>query len=164
MSQEKRAKVLARLDELQVSYELLEHPAAFTVEDMNQLGISDRGLVCKNLFLRDDKGKKHFLVTAPKDKPVDLDQVRRQLGSSRLGFASAERLDRFLGLVQGEVSPFGLLNDLEAKVEMVFDESLQGQDRLGVHPNDNTATVWISFDELRRVIEANGNRIRLIQI
>ena len=161
---EQREKVCAKLESLKIKYELLEHPEAFTIEDMDRFGVSALGDVCKNLFLRDAKGKRHFLVTMPKDKACSIAKIQEELGASRLSFASAERLKKYLSLNQGEVTPLGIINDSEAHVEVVFDRDLKGNTRLGVHPNDNTATVWLSFDDIVRFVEENGNKIRMITI
>ena len=142
-----RSAALARLDALGVAYELTEHPAVFTIDEMEQLGLTGGGTVCKNLFLRDAKGRRHFLVVIPGDCRADLKSIETQLGSTRLSFASAERLQRYLGLIGGEVTPLGIINDPDAAVEVVFDRSLEGNPRVGVHPNDNTATVWLAFDD-----------------
>ena len=161
---EQRERVCAKLESLNIRYELLEHPAAYTVEDIDTYGVSDHGDVCKNLFLRDAKGKRHFLVTMPKDKACDIAKIQEQLGTSRLSFGSAERLWKYLSLHQGEVTPLGIINDNDAHVEVVFDRELSGKTRLGVHPNDNTATVWLSFDDIVRFVRENGNDICLITI
>lgn len=157
-------KVFEKLNELNVKYEVMNHPAVFTIEDMDSLNITEQGDVCKNLFLRDEKGKRHFLVVLDKDKKADLKSIQKQLGSTRLSFASAERLHKYLKLQKGEVTPLGVINDEECAVEVVFDNDLIGKTRLGVHPNDNTATVWISFEDLKKVIEQNGNKIKYLTI
>ena len=108
--------VFNKLNELGISYEVDEHQAAFTIEDIDKLGIFDKGVGCKNLFLRDGSGKRHFLLVAPEHKAVDLKSVKEQIGSSRLSFGSAERLDRCLKLTQGSVSPFCVLNDKDCLV------------------------------------------------
>ncbi len=159
-----REQVLAQLDAMGIPYTLEEHPAVFTIEEMEKLGINQRGEVCKNLFLRDQKGKRHFLVVLPGEKRADLEALHQQLGSSKLGFASAQRLERFLGLHQGEVTPMGVLNDHEHAVEVVFDRQLAQFPLLGVHPNDNTATLWMTFDNIRRVVEQNGNSIQYVTL
>ncbi|MCC9296281.1 prolyl-tRNA synthetase associated domain-containing protein [Clostridium sp. WLY-B-L2] len=157
-------KVFEKLNELNIKYEVTNHPAVFTIEEMDDLGITDKGDVCKNLFLRDEKGKRHFLVVLDKDKKADLKSLQKQLGSTRLSFASAERLDKYLKLKKGEVTPLGVINDINASVEVVFDKILIGKDKLGVHPNDNTATVWISFEDLKKLIEQNQNNIKYVTI
>jgi len=156
--------VLQRLDELNIDYSVVYHKAVFTIDEMDALGISKNGDVVKNLFLRDAKGKRHFLVVMGKDKKADLENIRNQLESTPLSFGSEERLDKYLKLSKGAVSPFGLLNDEACHVEVFFDKDLIGKEKLGVHPNANTATVWISFDNLKRVIEGMGHRIKLIEI
>lgn len=157
-------KVFEKLKELNIKYEVMDHPAVFTIEEMDALNITEQGDVCKNLFLRDEKGKRHFLVVLDKDKKADLKDIQKQLGSTRLSFASAERLDKYLKLQKGEVTPLGVINDEEGSVEVVFDNDLIGKTKLGVHPNDNTATVWISFEDLKKVIDHNGNKIKYLNI
>ena len=113
-----REKVFARLEELGIPCEVTEHPAVFTIDEMDSLGITAKGEVCKNLFLRDAKGKRHFLVVVPGETRADLRALAEQLESSKLSFASAERLEKYLGLRQGEVTPLGVLNDADAAVEL----------------------------------------------
>lgn len=159
-----KQQVYDKLDELGITYEVDEHPAAFTIEEVDRLGIFDKGTGCKNLFLRDGSGKRHFLLVAPEHKEVDLKSVREQIGSSRLSFGSAERLERCLKLTQGSVSPFGILNDSECNVELIFDRDLIGDEKVGFHPNINTATVWLKFEDLLKVIEDNGNNVMYVNI
>ncbi len=159
-----KKEVYNKLDSLGIKYCITEHEPMFTIEQMDKEGISNYGYLCKNLFLRDDNGKRHFLVVFYKDKVADLKDIRAQIGSSRLGFASEERLKKYLGLGHGQVTPLGVLNDTEHKVEVVFDKDLIGKENVGVHPNDNTATIWLSFDDIKRVIELNGNSIKFIEI
>ena len=157
-------KVFKRLNELNIKYEVMDHPAVYTIEEMDDLGITAKGDVCKNLFLRDEKGKRHFLVVLEKDKKADLKDIQKQLDSSKLSFASAERLDKYLKLEKGEVTPLGVINDVNAAVEVVFDKDLMEKNRLGVHPNTNTATVWIGFEDLKKLVEENGNEIKYLDI
>ena len=151
------------LEEKGITFEKLEHQAVYTMEDMDKAGITARGTVCKNLFLRDAKGKNHFLVTVPEEKRVDLKILAERIGSTKLSFASADRLAKYLGVEQGCVSPFGVLNDESGSVTVVFDQDLLFKGAVGVHPNDNTATVWLDFESLRRVIEEHGNEIMLVK-
>lgn len=160
----RRQKVLEALNSQGIVWEMSEHPAVFTIEEMEHLHICEQGEVCKNLFLRDAKGRRHFLVSIQKDKKVDLSTLSGQLDSTKLSFASADRLEKYLGLSKGEVSPLGILNDREATVEVVLDSDLKGCMRLGVHPNENTATVWLAFEDLVRLIENNGNSVKILKI
>jgi Ala-tRNA(Pro) deacylase len=159
-----KEKVYQKLDELGINYEAMDHPAVYTMEEMDELGITSKGEVCKNLFLRDEKGRRHFLVVLQKDKTVDLKNIQGQIGSTRLSFGSEKRLDKYLKLEKGGVSPLGVINDEDASVEVVFDKDLMNKERLGVHPNTNTATVWISFKDLKSLIEKNGNDIMYVKI
>ena len=145
------------LEDHGIPFELVEHPPVYTIEEMEQYSVTDQGDVVKNLFLRDYKGKKHFLVCLQKDKKADLKNIREQLGSTPLSFASEERLMKYLGLTKGAVTPFGILNDENREVTVVFDKDLTSSERLGVHPNDNTATVFLSFASLKKLIEEHGN-------
>lgn len=159
-----RDKVFALLNSLSIEYTVSNHSAAFTIEDIDNLNLSQYGHVCKNLFLRDAKGHRHFLVVVYKDKQVDLQKLQDHLGCSRLGFASEERLKKYLQLSKGEVSPLGILNDDDLHVEVVVDNDLIRMEPLGFHPNDNTATVWITFNDLKRVIEHCGNIIHFVSV
>lgn len=157
-------KVFAILNALNIEYQIINHQAVFTVEDMVKLNIAQYGDVCKNLFLSDAKGKRHFLVVLDKDKKADLKSIQKQLGCTRLSFVSAEKLFKYLHLQNGEVTPLGIINDPDAFVEVVLDNDLAGKNKLGFHPNDNTATIWISFDALKKIIEQNGNMMHFITI
>jgi Ala-tRNA(Pro) deacylase len=161
---DKQQKVFEKLEELKIKYEVVNHPAVYTIEEIDNLGISKQHNVCKNLFLRDYKGRRHFLVILHKDKQADLKKMREQLGTTGLGFASEERLEKYLQLSKGAVTPFGIINDTNCAVEVVFDKDIVGMQNLGFHPNENTATVWISFDDIKKVIEQNGNRIIYVTV
>lgn len=157
-------KVLHCLDEMNIQYEVMYHPAVFTMDEMNTLGIFTKGVVPKNLFLRDAKGHRHFLITLAGHKKVDMISLQNIIGSSRLSFASDERLHKYLGLSKGMVSPLGVLNDDETSVEVFFDSELKDLTVVGVHPNDNTATVWLSFNDLYNVVSEHGNTVTIIDI
>lgn len=161
---EEKTRVLEKLDELGIAYEVDVHEAVYTIEAMVALGLDRKGEVVKNLFLRDAKGKRHFLVVLPGGKQGDLKAIRDRLGTTALSFGSEDRLMRCLKLTKGAVSPLGVLNDAEHAVEVVIDRALEGAERLGVHPNDNTATVWISYEGLRKVIGHCGNAMHFITL
>ena len=155
-------EVLDRLNELGINYELDEHEAVFTIEAIIALGLNKRGMIPVNLFLRDASGKRHFLVIHDGEKQSDLKKLREEIGCSRLSFGSEERLMKHLGLTKGSVSPFGLINNTNHDVELVIDESIKGQKILGFHPNINTATVWISYDDFMRFVKACGNPVKFV--
>ncbi len=155
-------ELYAYLDGMGISYEVEEHAPVFTIDEMRELGI--KGSVCKNLFLRDAKGRQHFLVVLPGDRQADLGALAAALGSSKLSFASEERLMKHLGLTKGSVTPFAVIQDPDHTVQVLLDESLTGMDRLGVHPLVNTATLWISGADLLRFVCSCGNPVKIVSI
>ncbi len=159
-----KQKVLNYLAEQNIPYEITEHEAVYTMEDMERLGLYELGTVCKNLFVRDAKGKKHFLITVDNDTKINLKELGIALDAGKLSFASAERLEKYLGVSAGCVSPFGLLNDTEHQVTLVLDEKLVGNPRLGVHPNEHSATLWISYDNLVSALSALGNSVVTLKL
>lgn len=157
-------KVIEKLDELKIAYELMHHKAVYTIEEMDEAVPVNNESIVKNLFLRDEKGRTHFLVVLSKYKKADLKSIRSQLGCSALSFASEERLFQHLGLTKGAVTPLGILNDEVRAVIVVFDKDLVDKEKVGIHPNDNTATVFLSYADLKRVIEQHGNEICFVEI
>ena len=160
---EKRSIVFEALEALGVPYEVWEHPAVYTIEEMDALHLTDPSVVVKNLFLRDAKGKQHFLVVLQKDKQADLRALGEHLGV-KLSFASEERLMKYLGLEKGAVTPFGILNDTERAVEVLLDADLECMPLIGVHPNENTATVVLKPADLVRIIERHGNPVEYMKV
>ena len=159
-----REKILSRLDELNIKYELTEHKALFSMDEYDEAGINDNDEICKNLFLRDYKGNRHMLVVLRGSKNADLVLIRGEINSSRLSFASDERMKKHLNVTTGSVSPLGIINDENDAVEVYFDRDLKDAERLGFHPNDNTATVFMSFADINRYIESTGHRVGFINV
>lgn len=151
------------LEKENISYSKKEHPAVYTMDDMVKEGLLDEGVLCKNLFLRDQRGKNHFLVTTVGDKKINLKELAKRVDSKPFSFASEERLDKYLHLKKGSVSPLGLLNDDSNTVTFILDTDLKGED-LGIHPNDNTATIWITYDELKDLVQKHGSPIVELEI
>lgn len=157
-----REKVFARLRRLGIDYDITEHPIVHTIEEMRKLGICDKGTVCKNLFLRDQKGNRHFLVILDNSREIVIQSMRDLIHSTRLSFGSDERLLRCMNLKPGAVGPFGLMNDKDNRVEVVIDAHLEGNQRLGFHPNDNTATIWISYEDLMKYMRDTAHQIFML--
>lgn len=157
-------KVYDLLEDLSIPFEVIEHEAALTVEDMeNSLPDTD-AQICKNLFLRNQKGKKHYLVVMPKEKAFDMKKFQSSQGLGKLSFASERRLLKYLGVESGSVSPFGLINDTESHVILFVDEDLKEYDTIGVHPNVNTATVIISEPDFEKYIKSLDNKVNWIKL
>ncbi len=156
--------VFAALNGMGISYRAVEHPAIFTVEEMELEHVDDGEEIPKNLFLKDEKGKRHFVVALKKHKTADLKELREKLNTRPLSFASEERLMRYMGLTKGSVSVFGVLNDTERAVEVVIDEELRGCKSIGFHANRNTCTVFLSMEDAEKVLRAHGNSVTYINI
>ena len=161
---DKSGVVYEKFEELGIEYERVDHPAVYTMEEMDSLGIFNKGVVGKNLFLRDNKGHRHFLVFVFGDKHTNLSAIESELGIKHVSFGSAERLDKYLGLTKGSVSPLGVINDTTSSVEFIIDKEFSDYPCVGVHPNQNTSTVWLTFEDLMKVIRENGNKIDFIKI
>lgn len=159
-------EVLKKLDELGINYELAKHAPVYTIEDMNNLdpNIFKGAEICKNLFLRDQKGKRHLLVVLCSEKQADLNAIQEQAFASRLSFASSERLAKHLKLEPGHVSPLGLINDEAGNVEVLFDKDLKNKGLVAVHPNTNEASVLLGFKELEKFVKSTGHDIEYIKI
>lgn len=156
--------VLVRLDQSGISYKLVEHEPVYTIEDMLRLKLDEHGEIPKNLFLRNGNGKQHYLVIVREDKTVNLKALRETIGSTALSFASEERLMEHLGLLKGSVTPFGVLNNSACDVAVFVDRDLAGQASLGFHPNQNTATVFLPFAAVERIVKEHGNPVDYINI
>lgn len=151
------------LKEHDVSFTATEHEAVFSMEALISTEIPHPEADAKNLFIRDDKKRNYYLITVRGNKRVNLKEFRRTHGLRNLSFASAEDLQDLLGLAPGSVSPFGLLNDTNHKVQFYLDEAF-ADGLIGIHPNDNTATVLLKTDDLIRVIEAEGHPVHIVKI
>ena len=152
------------LEANQVEYERHDHEAVFTVEESKKLSPELEGASTKNLFLRDKKGSRHFLVTVPEDKQVDLKALSGKLDCSRLSFASPERLKTHLGIEPGSVSLLALANDHEKKVEAFVDQDIWQAEAILCHPLVNTSTLVIPREDMRQFLEKTGHGVKLIEV
>ena len=146
-----------------MQYEVTEHKAVFNMEELDCVELPYPGWDAKNLFVRDDKKRNYYLITVKGDKRVDLKEFRKRHGLRALSYASADDLLSILGLSPGSVTPLGLLNDMEHRVHFYMDAEFTGN-KIGVHPNDNTATVWMQADELMRLIREHGNQAEFVEV
>lgn len=153
------------LKETGVWHEITEHPAVFNMEELNAVALPYPDADAKNLFVRDDKRRSYYLITVKGDKRVDLKAFRKQFGTKPLTFVKPEELADILGLIPGAVSPFGLLNDAERKVAFYLDDGFcQGAGLIGVHPNDNTATVWLKTEDLVQILREHGSPVHIVTL
>jgi Ala-tRNA(Pro) deacylase len=156
--------VRARLDALRIAYERHEHPPVATVEAAEKYWSGIEATHCKNLFLRNQKGNRHYLVILEHQKKADLRRVADQIGDGKLSFGSPERLMMHLGLTPGSVSPFGLIHDATHTVRVVLDRDLKSADRLSFHPNINTVTFVVSAADFTRFLESCGNVVQHVTV
>lgn len=152
------------LDELAISYEYNEHPPLATINEAVIYWKDYNSGRCKNIFFRNHKGNRHYLVILEHLRLLDIHDLEKRLRQGKLSFASDERLKKRLGLEPGSVSPFGLINDTEKNVHLFIDEKLQEYDRLAFHPNVNTATLIISKTDFLRFLNHTGNTFEFIRL
>jgi len=149
----------------QIWHEIVEHRAVFNMAELSQIPIPYPDCDAKNLFVRDDKKRNYYLITVKGDKKVDLKEFRQRNNTRALSFASESDLMARLHLLAGSVTPLGILNDEERKVKVFLDrEFLDEPGLIGVHPNENTATVWMHATDLISVIEEHGNPIEVVSL
>ena len=156
--------ILDRLSSLGIAYERFEHPPVPTVEEAAQHWAGIDAAHCKNLFLRNQKGNRHYLVVMAYTKRADLRAVANQIGDGKLSFASPERLMTYLGVTPGSVSPAGLINDREHHVRVFLDRDLKNAARISFHPNVNTATLTVAFADFQRLLADCGNAMGYIDV
>jgi len=152
------------LDTLGIKYEYIEHPAAPTIEIAKQYWAGHEAQHCKNLFFRNHKGNKHYLVILNCDMQMDIHSIEKQLHQGKLSFASEERLMRNLGVRPGSVTPFGLINDKDHAVNVFIDKTLQKAEKLSFHPCENTASLIISQQDFIRFLDHCGNNYEWIEV
>lgn len=148
------------LDDLKIEYKQVEHPPVFSAEESQKIKMKIQGVGGKNLFLTDKKGG-YYLVILPDEKKANLKEIAKSIGTSHLTFADEKELKEILGVTRGSVTPLGIINDIENKVLVLLDKDLQHQTLLA-HPNRNTATISIKFEDLIRFIEYEKHKYFLI--
>ncbi|HNX85251.1 MAG: prolyl-tRNA synthetase associated domain-containing protein [Bacteroidales bacterium] len=151
------AELYQLLDSLQIPYEYIEHPPVPTVEEAMKYWSGIDSGHCKNIFFRNHKGDRHYLVILYYDSKLNIRELEQKLRQGKLSFASDRRLMQYLGLTPGSVSPFGLINDRSRHVHLFIDKTLINHERLSFHPNTNTASLIIPREGLFRFLEHTGN-------
>ena len=159
-----KKETLQYLDQLGIEYEIVEHQTVFNMAEMEEISLPHPESDAKNLFVRDDKKRKYYLLTVKGYKRVNLAEFRKQNDTRRLSFASSADLKEKLDLTPGSVTPLGLLNDQKHEVSFYLDEYFTDQPRIAVHPNDNTATIWLNPQDLLAVVKKQGNPIKVVEM
>lgn len=159
----KKTDVYRYFEKQNIPYEITEHKAVFNMEELNSVELPYPEWDAKNLFVRDDKKRNYYLITVRGNKRVDLKEFRKRHELRALTFASPDDLLSVMDLVPGSVSPLGILNDTEHCVHFYLDSEFAGN-KIGVHPNDNTATVWLQAEDLMKLIRAHGNEAEFTEM
>lgn len=160
-----KEEVYAYLDSKGIKYEVTEHKAVFNMDEIESVQLPYPSQDAKNLFVRDDKKRNYYLISVKGNKRVDLKEFRKQNNTRPLSFASANDLVKILRVTPGSVTPLGLLNDENRKVIFYLDQDFMGgQQVIGVHPSENTATLWLNVDDLIHVIKEHGNIVHVVKI
>ena len=152
------------LGDLEIIFEYHEHPEAPTVEAALEHWEGIDSTHCKNLFFRNHKGNRHYLVILEHTNKLAIRDLEQMLRQGKLSLASDKRLERWLGLTPGSVTPFGLINDNENHVHLFIDDNLRKAERLSFHPNINTATIVIGYSDFIKFLEWSGNSYEFIDL
>ena len=156
----KKQQIYDYLQENSIWHEITEHKAVYNMAELAEVPCPYPEADAKNLFVRDDKKQNYYLITVKGEKRVNLKAFRKAQGTRNLSFASAEDLLTRLALIPGAVTPLGVLNDETRSVQVFLDQDfLQEPGLVGVHPNENTATVWLKTEDLIRIIREHGNEV-----
>ena len=156
-------KLMAKLDDLSIGYQLYHHEAVFTVEESNKVDADISGTHCRNLFLRDKK-KKNYLLVLQNATDVDMKQLPDAIGSDRLSFGSSDRLWQYLGVRPGSVCPFSIINDTEHNVKILLDKSMMETKIVNYHPLLNTMTIGLTPTDLIKFIESTGHEAHIVDL
>lgn len=154
-----------KLDELGIHFEYHEHPPAPTIEiAVRYWNDILETTHCKNLFFRNHKGNKHYLVVFDYRHTLAIHDLEKRLRQGKLSFASEQRMEKYLGLKPGSVSPFGLIHDKEKNVHLFLDKNLGQLPRISFHPNNNAATLVVDYKDFIRFIESCGNTWEYLEL
>ena len=151
------------LEELGIPFEYHEHPPTPTVEDAWKYWTDGETTYCKNLFFRNHKGNRHYLVVMGCWQDLNIHELEKRLKQGKISFASEQRMQKYLGLQAGSVSPFGLINDREHHVHVFFDKQLQQAQKISFHPNDNRVSLIIPAAGFWKYMDRTENRYEFIE-
>lgn len=153
------------LDSLAIRYETTEHKAVHTMDELSETCLPHPEAIAKNLFVCDDKKQDYYLITVKSGKRVNLKALRRAYGTRPLSLAGEDALQDILRLTPGSVTPLGILNDTTCRVHFFLDKDfLTFPAIIGIHPNDNTATIWLNTEDLLYIIRTHGNEVTVVSV
>lgn len=152
------------LNELNISFKYYEHPAAPTIEEAKKYWKDLVATHCKNIFFRNHKGNRHYLVILEHTQALDIHDLEKRLKQGKLSFASPKRMLKYLGVTPGSVTPFGLINDKENHVHVFLDENLKKSKSISFHPNINTASLVITYADFEKFLDWSGNSQEYVKL
>lgn len=158
-----KQEIYQYLKDHNIPFEITEHRAVYNMEELDSIDLPYPEGDAKNLFVRDDKKKNYYLITVKGDKRVNLKDFWKAHGLRPLSFASPEDLKKYMDLTPGAVTPLGLLNVEGAPITMYLDAEFKDS-IIGIHPNENTATVWLQGDDLVALLRENGCEVEIVEI
>ncbi len=158
-----KSEILQYLIDKQIPFTKYEHEPIFSVEEGDKSNLPNREKVIRNLFLCDAKKKNFYLVSLFVHKNINLKKLSEKIPSKRLSFAKQEAMEQMLEVKPGSVTPLAILNNKDKNILMIFDSELQNQ-TIGMHPMENTATVFLKFEDLYTLLLPHGNEIRIIDL
>lgn len=161
---EEKQKVIEVLGSLGIKIEIYEHPALPTIDIAREYWKDIDATHCKNLFFRNHKGNKHYLVILNWLQVLDIHDLEKRLKQGKISFASQERMDKYLGVKAGSVSAFSLINDLNKHVYVFIDETLKNSVKISFHPNINTSSFVINFNDFEKFLKWSKNGYEFIKL
>ena len=152
--------LLTMLSKHNIKYNVYEHPSLHTVEESKKLRGKIEGIHTKNLFLKNKK-KEYFLFSCEEKQSVDIKKLSKSLVLGNLSFAKEVALKEYLNITPGSVTPFGLLNDIENKVNFFLDNNLTQDDQINFHPLENTATITMQVKDFINFLLENNKKVNI---
>ncbi|HNX43500.1 MAG TPA: prolyl-tRNA synthetase associated domain-containing protein [Bacteroidales bacterium] len=152
------------LHDLGIPFEYHEHPPAPTIEIAMQYWKDIVATHCKNIFFRNHKGDRHYLVVLDHRQELGIHDLEKRLKQGKLTFASQQRLMNYLGVAPGSVSPYDLINDSDHHVRVFFDENLKNCEKISFHPCINTASIIVNGKDFWRFMQWTGNDFEFIRL
>jgi Ala-tRNA(Pro) deacylase len=157
-------KLYQLLEQLEIPFEYHEHPPAPTIEEAMKYWKHLDATHCKNLFFRNHKGNRHYLVILEHTQQMGIHELEKQLRQGKLSFASDQRMMKYLGLTPGSVTPFGLINDYEHHVHVFFDQNLSKSKAISFHPGINTASIIVKWEDFIKFMNWTTNSFEFITL
>ena len=153
------------LESLDIEFDRVDHAPAMTMEICAEIDEILGATICKNLFLCNRQQTDFYLLMMPDNKPFKTKNLSQQIGSSRLSFATAEHMEKYLDITPGSVSVLGLINDTENAVTLIIDRDILKDEFFGCHPLINTSSLKIKTDALmNKIVPALGNEFRIVEL